>query len=105
MTRVTLGIKAGGLSRVGACRPEASGVAMPLLLETHPATRIRRTGLCTSAQGEVMSHLDNACLLRIQEKLRPIGLPSFPHAVHDGDDFSLSIKSSMDPAISPSKGL
>ncbi len=99
-----MGIKAGGLSRGGACRPEASGVARTLLLETHPATRIRRTELRTSAQGEVMSYLDNARLQRIQEKLRPIGLTSFPHAVHDGDDFSLGVKPCMNPAESPSKG-
>jgi len=96
-----LGIKAGGLSRAGACRPDASGVARALLLETLPATRIRRTELRTSAQGEVMSHLDNARLQRIQEKLRPIGLSSFPHAVHDGNYFSLSVKSCMNPAESP----
>jgi hypothetical protein len=95
---VTLGIKAGGLSRDGACRPEVSGAARALLLETHPATRIRRTELHTSAQREMISHLDNACLWRIQEKLRPISLPSFPHAVHDGDDLSLRIKSGMDSA-------
>jgi hypothetical protein len=98
MTRITLGIKAGGLSRDGACRPEASGVARSLLLETHPATQIRRTELRTSAQGEVMSHLDNACLWRTQEQLRSIGLSSFPHTVHDSDNFSLGIKSCMNPA-------
>ena len=100
-----MGIKAGGLSRVGACRPEASGVARPLLIETHPATQIRRTELRTSAQAKVMSHLDNACLWRIQEQLGSIGLSSFPHTVHDSDNLSLGIKPCMNPAYSPSKGL
>ena len=104
MTRVTLGIKAGGLSREGACRPEASGVASRLLFETHPATRIRRTGLRTSVQLVVLSHLDNAHLWRIQEQLRPIGFSSFPHAVHDGKDLSLGVKPGMDMAMSPPQG-
>ena len=105
MPRVTLGIKAGGLSTEGACRPEALGVASTLLFETHPATRIRRTSLRTSAQLMVMSHLDNAHLRRIQEELRPIGFSCFPHAVHDGKDLSLSIEPCMDPVRSPLKGL
>jgi hypothetical protein len=46
-TMVTLGMEAGGLSKAGACRPEVSRVAMALLLETLPATRIRRTKLRT----------------------------------------------------------
>jgi hypothetical protein len=98
MTRVTLGIKAGGLSRGRACRPEASGVARRLLIETHPATRIRRTGLRTSVQLMVLSPLDNVHLWRIQEQFRPIGISSFPHAVHDGNDLSLGIESGMDMA-------
>ena len=65
--------------------------AMSLLLETLPATRIRRTELRTSAQQMVMSHLDNAYLGRIQEQFCSIGFSSFPHAVHDGDDFSLGV--------------
>jgi hypothetical protein len=96
MTRVTLGIKAGGLSRRGACRPEAAGVASPLLIETHPATRIRRTGLRTSVQLMVLSPLDNAHLRRIQENFSSIGISSFPHAVHDGKDLSLGVKPGMD---------
>lgn len=96
MTRVTLGIKAGGLSRRGACRPEVSEVASPPLFETHPATRIRRTGLRTSVQVMVLSPLDNAHLRRIQEQLRPIGISSFPHAVHDGKDLSLGVEPGMD---------
>ena len=102
MTRVTLGIKAGGLSRRRACRPEAeaSGVASRLLFETHPATWIRPTGLRTSVQLVVLSHLDNAHLWRIQEQLRPIGFSSFPHAVHDGNDLSLSVKPGMDMVYS-----
>jgi hypothetical protein len=104
MTRVTLGIKAGGLSRGRAYRPEASGVASRLLFETHPATRIRRTGLRTSVQLVVLSHLDNAHLWRIQEQLRPIGFSSFPHAVHDGKDLSLGVKPGMDMAMSPPQG-
>lgn len=96
MTRVTLGIKAGGLSRRGACRPEASEVASRLLIETHPATRIRRTGLRTSVQLMVLSPLDNAHLRRIQEKFWPIGISSFPHAVHDGKDLSLGVEPGMD---------
>ena len=96
MTRVTLGIKAGGLSRRGACRPEASGVARPPSFETHPATRIRRTGLRTSVQLMELSLLDNAHLRRIQEQLRPIGFSFFPHAVHDGKDLSLGVKPGMD---------
>ena len=95
-----MGIKAGGLSTEGACRPEASGVARPLLFETHPATRIRRTGLRTSVQLVVLSHLDNAHLWRIQEQLRPIGFSSFPHAVHDGNDLSLGVKPGMDMVYS-----
>ena len=102
---VTLGIKAGGLSRGRACRPEASGVASRLLFETHPATRIRRTGLRTSVQLVMLSHLDNAHLWRIQEKLRPIGFSSFPHTVHNSKDLSLSIEPCMDPVRSPSKGI
>ena len=98
MTRVTLGIKAGGLSRRGACRPKALGVARLLLIETHPATRIRRAGLRTSVQLVVLSDLDNAHLWRIQEQFRPIGISSFPHAVHDGKDLSLSVKPGMDMA-------
>ena len=105
MTRVTLGIKAGGLSRGGACRPEASGVARPLLIETHPATRIRRTDLRTSVQLVMLSHLDNAHLWRIQEKFRPIGFSSFPHAIHDGKDLSLGIKPGMHMAKSQPQGL
>ena len=104
MTRVTLGITAGGLSRRGACRPEAAEVASRLLFETHPATRIRRTGLRTSVQLVVLSHLDNAHLWRIQEQLRPIGFSSFPHAVHDGKDLSLGVKPGMDMAMSPPQG-
>ena len=100
MTRVTLGIKAGGLSRGRACRPEASGVARRLLIETHPATRIRRTGLRTSVQLVVLSPLDNAHLWRIQEQFRPIGFSSFPHAVHDGNDLSLGVKPGMDMVYS-----
>ena len=96
MTRVTLGIKAGGLSRGRACRPGASGVARLLLLETHPATRIRRTGLRTSVQLMVLAPLDNVHLWRIQEQFRPIGISSFPHAVHDGKDLSLGVKPGMD---------
>ena len=105
MTRVTLGIKAGGLSRGRAYRPEASGVASRLLFETHPATRIRRTGLRTSVQLVVMSHLDNTHLWRIQEQFRSIGFSCFPHAVHDGKDLSLGIEPCMDPVRSPPKGL
>ena len=104
MTRVTLGIKAGGLSTEGACRPERSGVASTLLFETHPATRIRRTGLRTSVQLVVLSHLDNAHLRRIQEELRPVGFSCFPHAVHDGKDLSLGIEPCMDMAMSPPQG-
>ena len=104
MTRVTLGIKAGGLSRGRACRPEASGVARLLLIETHPATRIRRTGLRTSVQLMVLSPLDNAHLRRIQEQFRPIGISSFPHAVHDGNDLSLGVKPGMDMAESLPQG-
>ena len=105
MTRVTLGIKAGGLSTEGVCRPGASGVARPLLFETHPATRIRRTGLRTSVQLMELSPLDNTHLRRIHEQLRPIGISSFPHAVHDGKDLSLGIKPCMDPVRSPPQGL
>ena len=105
MTRVTLGIKAGGLSRGRACRPEVSGVASRLLFETHTATRIRRTGLRTSVQLMVLSHLDNAHLWRIQKKqFRPIGFSCFPHAVHDGNDLSLGIKPGMDMAESLLQG-
>ena len=99
-----MGIKAGGLSTEGACRLEASGVARPLLFETHPATRIRRTGLRTSVQLVVLSHLDNAHLWRIQEKFRPIGFSCFPHAVHDSNDLSLGVKPGMDMAESPAQG-
>jgi hypothetical protein len=95
-----LGIKAGGLSRGGACRPEASGVARLLLIETHPATRIRSTGLRTSVQLMVLSPLDNAHLWRIQEQFSSIGFSSFPHAVHDGNDLSLGIEPGMDMAES-----
>ena len=86
MTRVTLGIKAGGLSRGRAYSPEASGVASRLLF--------------TSVQLVVLSHLDNAHLWRIQEQLRPIGFSSFPHAVHDGNDLSLGVKPGMDMVYS-----
>ena len=68
-----------------------TGVASPLLFEILPATQIRRTELRTSAQQMGMSHLDNAYLWRIQEKVCSIGFSSFPHAVHHGDDFSLGI--------------
>lgn len=95
-----MGIKAGGLSRRRACRPEASGVASRLLFETHPATWIRPTDLRTSVQLVVLSHLDNAHLWRIQEQLRPIGFSSFPHAVHDGNDLSLGVKPGMDMVYS-----
>ena len=104
MTRVTLGIKAGGLSRRGACRPEASKVASRLLFETHPATRIRRTGLRTSVQLMELSPLDNTHLRRIHEQLRPIGISSFPHAVHDGKDLSLGVKPGMDMVGSLANG-
>jgi hypothetical protein len=96
MTRVTLGIKAGGLSRGGACRPGASEVASRPSFETHPATRIRRPGLRTSVQLMVLSLLDNAHLRRIQEQFRPIGISCFPHAVDDGKDLSLGVKPGMD---------
>ena len=96
MTRVTLGIKAGGLSRGRACRPGVSEVASRPLFETHPATRIRRAGLRTSVHVMVLSPLDNAHLRRIQEQFRPIGICSFPHAVHDGKDLSLGVKPGMD---------
>ena len=99
-----MGIKAGGLSTEGACRPEVSGVARALLLETHPATRIRRTALRTSVQLVAMSHLDNAHLWRIQEKFSSIDFSCFPHAVHDGNDLSLGIKPCMDMAKSPPQG-
>jgi hypothetical protein len=96
MTRVTLGIKAGGLSRGRACRSGVTEVASRPSFETHPATRIRRTGLRTSVQLMVLSPLDNAHLKRIQEQFRPIGISSFPHAVHDGEDLSLGVKPGMD---------
>jgi len=104
MTRVTLGIKAGGLSRGRACRPGASEVASRLLIETHPATRIRRTGLRTSVQLVMLSPLDNAHLWRIQEQFRPIGISSFPHAVDDGKDLSLGVKPGMDMVESVLQG-
>ena len=104
MTRVTLGIKAGGLSRGRACRPETAGVASRPSFETHPATRIRRTGLRTSVQLVVLSPLDNAHLWRIQEQFRPIGISSFPHAVDDGNDLSLGVKPGMDMVESLPRG-
>ena len=86
-----IGYKAGGLSREGACHPDLSEVATPQLLETHPATRIRRTKLRTSAQLEVTRYLDSATLRRIQETFWVIWFSSFPHAVHGGYYFPLSI--------------
>jgi hypothetical protein len=55
MARVTLGIKAGGLSRVRGLHHKADGVPKAQLLETLPATRIRLFELRTSVQEVVVS--------------------------------------------------